>query len=355
MSLIFCDGFDDGLQGLGKYQTWGGLLTTPGRHGGNCLRMSGFNPLIARRQVDAADEHATMTVGFAFQGNNGLSFEHDGGSGNNTGHFSFMSDAGTTVHLTLTLTGGITPTIKVYRGTVGGTLLATGTVPTWITGQWYYCEFQATLSDTVGVITVKLNGATVINLTGQDTKNGGTKTVFDSFQFNHNWTVNSGVDMYYDDVYVTNGAGSANNGFLGDITVETLLPNGDGATNQFLGSDGNSVSNYALVNEAGAPVTTSYVEDGTTTERDLYAYGDLATASGPVYGVQVASYAQASASGARNLKNAVRSGTTVATSTTKPLVTTYLPALSIQEVDPSTSAAWDIAGINAAQFGVEVA
>ena len=82
--------------------------------------------------------------------------------------------------------------------------------------------------------------------------------------------------------------------FLGDITVETLYPNGDGAANQWLGSDGNSTSNYLLVNETGAPVTTSYTGDSVSGHRDLYTLTDLVATTGTVVGVCHQAYAAAS-------------------------------------------------------------
>lgn len=363
MSLIFCDGFDDGITNQKWNLGYGsGCSVVTGGRTGKRLQLADVSYGQVRRQVAAADEHATFIWGFALQANAVNFFDQSNfysGMGNAG---SVLSDSGTVTHVSIGLEGGntnVSPRVTAWRGMdsnyTGGTLLGSGPVAPWVINNWYYIECKVVASNTVGSVTVKINGTTVLSLTGIDTLNGGTKTVYDSFGIATITNYNNGVVGWYDDLYLCNGAGSINNDFLGDIAIETLLPSGDGSSSQWVGSDGNSVNNSLLVDEAGAPDTTDYVQDGTVGERDLYAYSNLATTSGPVFGMQIASHAQASASGARNLKNIVKSSATVAASGTKALTTTWAPALSIQETDPSTSAAWDIAGVNAAEIGVEVA
>jgi len=352
MSLVFCDGFDDGL----TIQKWnagfgGGCSTVSGGRTGNRLRAVDNNGFI-KHKVDAADEHATMTVGCALNQDT-WAFNN---SNSTSGQITLTSDSAATLHITVLLTGSTTsPVINVYRGGTNGTLLSSVAVSNWINAQWYYLEASAVLSDTVGSVVVKLNGTTINNITSVDTKNGGTKTVFDSFVLQAAHANGNGDSIYFDDVYMTNGAGSVNTGFLGDIAVETLYPSGDGSASQFTGSDGNSTNNYALVNEAGAPNTTTYTQDATVGQRDLYAYTDLIRTRGTVYRIQINCYVQASDNGAVSAKNVVKSGATVVSGAAAPVVTTYVPVLSLQETDPNTATAWTIAGVNAAEIGVEVA
>lgn len=74
---------------------------------------------------------------------------------------------------------------------------------------------------------------------------------------------------------------------LGDVHVAYLLPNGNGVTSEWVGSDGDSVDNYALIDEhpwQGA----DYVKPTGTGQRDMYQMADLSAASGQVLAVQVA-------------------------------------------------------------------
>ena len=133
-----------------------------------------------------------------------------------------------------------------------------------------------------------------------DTKNAGTKTVFDSVpvdRFDQHRSANAAI---YDDFYLMTGSGDTP---LGDIVIETLYPNGNGNANQFVGSDGDSTNNYLLVNETGAPVTSSYVADSTSGHQDMYALTDLVTSAGTVLGVCHSAYlAKTDAVNARQAK-----------------------------------------------------
>lgn len=351
MALIFCDGFDDGLMLLGKWFNNNSTISNAGRNG-KCARYIDGGTMTKKFVADA---HATVTWGMALStgaDGNVLSWVFVNGY---AGLGSVWGDNGATQHVSICADyNGGTSRILVYRGAMGtGTLLGSVSIPSLQANQWYYFECQVTLSDTVGAVTVKQNGTTVVSLTGIDTKNGGTNSTIDTLLMN--WYSGGWSDrhMYVDDLYITNGAGSVNNGFLGDIAVETLYPSGDGSSSQWVGSDGNSVNNSLLVDEA-TPDPADYVQSGTTGNRDLYAYTNLSRSAGSIYGVQVASYTQATDSGGRNVKNAIKSSSTTTTGTDQPVTTTYDPKVDIFETDPNTTAAWAIAGVNAAEFGVEV-
>ena len=64
----------------------------------------------------------------------------------------------------------------IYRGT-GGTQLWDSVDTIFPQADWNYWEFNVVLSDTVGVVHVKKNGVTVINLTSQDTLLSGNETI----------------------------------------------------------------------------------------------------------------------------------------------------------------------------------
>src|ERR1700741_1139332 len=341
MSLIFCDGVDDALGDLGKwdlvYQFARNIAYS--RNGSLGYRSGDQGPRI-QRLLGTANEHATITMGCAFKGEGAGAFQR---WTTTIGHMSFWSDNGSVQHVQIFLTwDGTNARVAAYRGP-GSALLGDAVVSAWVVNQWYYVEAQVVLHDTAGSVIVKINGTTVLNLTGVDTKNGGTKTVIDSVSI-ANPGVNNG--MQYDDIYITNGAGSVNNDFLGDIAVETLYPSGDGSSSQWVGSDGNSINNSLLIDEAAVPDTTDYVQSATAGNRDLYAVVNLTRTSGTIYGLMVSSYAQKSDGGDVSLKNVVKSGVTALASAAKALVTTYLPVSSILETNPDTTTAWTVSDVN---------
>lgn len=338
MSLIFIEGFDDGLTAV-KWAQVGGVVGTAGGRNGSGLRCPTNNQYFNRFVVASTDEHAIMTIGMAvrFGGTQGAEF------------LRFQSDAGATSHLDISQDGN--NALEVRRGP-GGTLLGVTANNTITPGVWRYLEVKATLSDTVGTVDVRLDEVNILSLSGIDTKNGGTKTVFDSFFI---YTDFPAFAIDFDDLYVCNGAGSINTGFLGDCAVETLYPSGNGNSSMLAGSDGNSVDNYALVNETGAPNTATYVGSGNPGDKDTYAFGDLTHTTGAVLGVAVRAYAAKSDTGARSISNVVRSGGSDTVLTAQALSTGYNHHSDIVEQNPVGPTAWTVTSVNAAEFGVQVA
>lgn len=60
------------------------------------------------------------------------------------------------------------------------------------------------------------------------------------------------------------------------------MPGGNGNSSQWVGSDGNSTDNYALVNDTS---DATYVESNVDNNKDTYAYGNMASSSGTILGV----------------------------------------------------------------------
>ena len=63
----------------------------------------------------------------------------------------------------------------------------------------------------------------------------------------------------YDDLYICDGTtvpGEPVNDFLGDVRVDTLYPNGNGNSSQWVGQDANSTDNYLNVDDTLLPTTT---------------------------------------------------------------------------------------------------
>ncbi len=329
MTLLHIDGFDDGLSSS-KWTTFAGTVATAYGRNGSGIRLANSSQILTRT-LPAADEHATLIWGAAVRP-----------SSANVIMLQMESDAGATDHLTFFINNALL--IEARRGGSGGVLL--GTASTALNANtWAYVECKATLSDTVGTVDVRINGASVLSLTGQDTKNGGTKTVFDRV------AVFGGITDF-DDLYLCNGAGTVNTGFVGDCTISNLLPTAAGNSSQLLGSDGDRVDNHLLVDEA-APNDTDYVGSATAGEKDTYVVGDLPAGS-TVVGVVARMWAATSDAGAKSLRAVTRIGTTDYAGDTKALTSTFGHFEQRSATSPATSAAWTEAEVNGAQFGAEV-
>lgn len=355
MSLIFFDGFEDNMA-LTKWDGGANYGYTTGRNGQAIYvidQVAGF----IKKLLSASEEHATMVFGKSHRIHTGTNNNEGwlGGRSTDAWHgaiCTLFSDAGATAHVTVNLVNGTT--IEVRRGLTNGTLLGSYTPAVIDYTAWYYFEVKATLHDTTGSVEVKMNGTTVINLTNVDTKNGGTKTVFDAMSMGGSW-VNNGRYMASDDLYLCNGAGSVNNNFLGDCAVETLYPSGDGSSSVLVGSDGNSVNNSLLVDEPGTVVLTDYVQGASVADKDLYALANLVRTTGTVYGVQALAHAVNSDSGPRSAGVILKSGATTTPAVGQALSTTPSAIRRVWELNPNGSVAWDVAAVNALEAGFEVA
>lgn len=336
MALLFFDGFATNdlttKWDAGSAINGGVNTTTPRVTGGSWVVLynsSLFKTITASSKV---------IVGYGVYCNSG-----------NSNALLFYGDSGATTHITVMR--NTTGRIEIRRGTTAGTLLATGTTVIPLT-QWFYMEASVTISDTVGEVHVRLNGAgsDEVSYTG-DTKNGGTNTTIDRVAYS---TVTGAANVWITDFYICDDTGSApNNTFLGDVTVRTLSPNGNGNSSQLLGSDGNSTDNYLLVDEKPFS-STDYTGSATTGQKDTYALSDLPASVTTVYGVNVNANMLKSDAGAASARMVIRTGSTDYGGSTRALSTGALTYHEFYEQNPNTSTFWTPANVDGLEAGMEV-
>jgi hypothetical protein len=324
MAVILLDGCED-------FSSWTIVGTPPGiaagRNGNGWTVPGAFATSNHFFTIPTVEQTDTLTVGFAFTT----------GSLSILPTLEFSSDNGVVNHSRVIVQN---TSLQVDRS---GTNIFN--VPfSFSINTWFYVEFTIKLHDTLGTVTARVNGNVVGTVTGLDTKNAGTKTVFDTVRVKG---MGSSLCVI-DDFYISNDAT-----MLGNIKVETLYPNGDGSVNQWVGSDADSIQNYLLVNEVGAPVLTSYVESSTAGAQDLYTLTDLAAGTGTVRAVCAVAHAIKTDGGARQLKLLAR-GSSVNSSPIRDLGTTPVNQHWTTTVNPETGMAWTRAQVNALQAGVEV-
>lgn len=335
MSLLFATGFGltttvaDLFEATG---TGGGgsMSSTGGRNNGASISQSGNNAAaIKNLGVNAA----TCVVGFAVKGS-GLS------TGNDSPLCAFW-DSGT----------------EQFRFTwyPDGTVHWGANVFNLSLGVFHYVEIKAVFSNASGVVIVNVDGVEVLNVTGADTQATGNAyaTRFSlGAQGNGN-----GKTMVYDDLYIMDGTdgtatqGAAFNSFLGDVRVDDLLPESAGDSTQWTPSTGN---NYQCVDETTRNDDTDYVSSSNIGDKDLYNVPSLSSATGTVKAVLVTMRARKDDAGTRTIKAKVKHGGVEGNGVNHGLSTSYAYLQDVFGINPSTSAAWTIAEVNAAQVGVEV-
>ncbi|HMU15804.1 MAG TPA: hypothetical protein PKC95_00035 [Thauera aminoaromatica] len=346
MTMIFCDSFDHYTSDADILRKWDYYLAASqvsiqasgGRRGGGCLRVSNTsNTYAVVKQVPAA---STYIVGTAIKFANLTGTEYVIG---------FRE--GTVDHVTIRPNPD--GSLRVYRGSTQILSSAGGLIGT---GNWYYLEILATISDTVGVVTVKLDGTTIITATGSpaalDTRNGGTSGVIDNIAVGSA----SANDTDFDDLVILNTSGSRNNSFLGDVRIDCYRPNGNGASSQFDGSDGNSTDNYLLVDDTAPDDDTTYVESATVNDVDSYTFGNMSHTPATIKAVQLVALCTKADAGSRSMKLVTRRSGTDYLSSEMAAPASYRFVRDIRETDPAAASPndWTKTNVDAAEFGIKV-
>ncbi len=241
---------------------------------------------------------------------------------------------------------GTPGSISVYRG---GTLLGTANAVVYVNGAvWSWVEVGATISSTVGTVTVRINGVTVISLT--NVNNQGSATSLTTVQ---QWSYigggNGGIGMQHW-YFCDNSGGAPWNTFLGDVRVSGAFPTGAGSSTQF--TPNGLASNYLNAAKMPPAPTTDYNSGSTVGNLDLFTFGTAPASI--IYAVLAKVLAAKSDSGGRSIQTALKSGATTALGNSTALSTSFVQHSSVYETDPATSAQWTAAGYNALNGGYEI-
>ena len=182
MTLRFVDSWDhyNSSQLPYKYNSAGAIAAitaAAGRNGTNGLRFAGgTNDSHIALAMKLAGE-TTQIFGHAFILRSAPTLDL-------SVPIAWMFEADNTLHVTIAVNQQ--RFLAAYRGYGdgfgGSTLLGVSSVALQEDVS-YYLEYKVTISDTVGVVEIRLNGVVIMNLINQDTKNGGTAGTIDSVTF----------------------------------------------------------------------------------------------------------------------------------------------------------------------------
>lgn len=317
------------------------------KNGAGAIEMDSTGVFISR----TFDNQVTWIVGFAFHPV--LSF---------SGQIivRFMDVENTQCSLIINSDG----TLEVVRGTsttvTDGQSVAVLTIDT-----YQHVEMKVTISNSIAADSciVRLNETEIINVaTGQDlqttTNSTANRILFSGF-------APASKNVRFDDLYIFDGTDGpdtepVNNDFAGNNKVLTHWPDGNGSTNDFVGSDGNSVNNYLLVQEVLTDDDTTYVESTTPGEIDLYEVENLKETALSIEAIQVNIVIRKDEAGISLMRSLTRplttnfAGATVYPSFGEDPADSYVNEFDVYDKDPETDLAWTESGFNATEFGVEI-
>lgn len=222
----------------------------------------------------------------------------------------------------------------------------------WVTltpGAWRYLELKVVEGSGTGSVEARLDGLVVLTVTGLSITTGGKLQRAGVCVKALSSTLPA---LSIDDFYLINTSGSLNNTYLGDVRIDALRPMAAGGSTQW--TPVGAAANWDAVDDAW-PNEADYVTAATLGQRDLYAMQDLPAMTSPtVLAVQSVLLASKADAGSAGVKAVAASGASTAMGALHNLAMDPQYFTHVYETDPNTSAAWTEAGLNAAQFGVEV-
>lgn len=333
MALVWMDGFDQ--YGTDKtlmldniYHTVGpNLASTRPRTGAR--HMESTSNAILRKDVVVSG--TTIGVGGAWFSGSGSTSEID--------IIYIYTDSGAYCSLTLQSDWGL----KFERN---GTQVGSSSAANAITqGIYNHIEFKVVLAtDATGSFEVKVNGVTVLSETNVQTALSGT--VWNSVS----WvTMNPSVDDgAIDDIFVWDGSGTVNNDFLGQKHVITLIPDADTATADWTGS-------YTDIDEIPPDDDTTYITapDTSLPRTSDFGFSDVPSDFTNVSGIMTQARIRKDSVGSAEARVSVVSSGSEGAGALNALGDDYVYFTDMHEVDPNTSLAWTVSGVNAAQLRIK--
>lgn len=317
------------------------IVASGGRNGSQCMRLPTGGAGLAWKVLDFQQ---TWCIGFAFKTSVLPSSAYA---------VFFEWTSGQQVQCSLGMNSS--HQLEVRRG--GATAITGGTsTNTVTTGTWYYVEFGVTISASIPASTCYVNVGGVNWITvpaGQNLEGDGITAGADGFAF----VGISGSDLDFDDLYVCDAQAGATGPF-GNMMVQCIYPNADGATNDWTASTN---SRSSCVDEALANGDTDYIYYATTggattlNAVQLFDMQNLTYTPTAITGIQWNCYARKSDAGYRYIERVIRSNATTNanTATNNSLGIDYQTFTDVLETDPCNSnAAWNRTSVDALQAGV---
>jgi hypothetical protein len=242
-----------------------------------------------------------------------------------------------------------TGTLTASRGSA--TAIAVGTVPLSY-GAHDLVEIEVTISDTVGVVKVNINGTPSINFSG-DTKasTAGVPANISAIEFVH--YSSSTTKTYLSHPIIYNKTGAAPTAFSGQHRISILTANANGTYSGLTNESGNSTNLYQSIDDS-APDGTTYIQGTTANTKATFGFSDLTGTPTTIYCLGMFPLLQTDDGGTKTFANMQVTGGTdyVQATQTVPAGQLYKP--TIISTNPATSAAYTAANVNAIEAGVKI-
>lgn len=239
--------------------------------------------------------------------------------------------------------------LKLYRRQYGYDQPISTSVTTAPARGWHYVEMQVVQGTSNGTLNVRLNGVLAITLPAQNTTQGGGPllTAFVGAVPGEYCRVTTDVD----DLYLADTSGTINNTFLGDVRVDALQAQANGALNQWTVEG--AASAWEAVSDGDEATAIRAATAGLRQTFDVEALPAMTTPA--IHGVQVTLLARKTDAGTGRVRALVASGAQMAVSSDINLQEQLAWHTALFERNPNGNVQWTEGAFNAAEFGLESA
>lgn len=233
-------------------------------------------------------------------------------------------------------------------GTTGTVLGTTGPVLTAQT--WNHVEMKVFLDNSAGTVQLRVNGVTVLNLSGIDTLADETTATIDQMSLRNGFTQDtSGITAYFKDLILWDTTGSQNNDFLGTVHVYTLRPDADNSLNwtPSTGSTG-----FNLIDESD-PDDADYISAGDPPPSPaVFTLTNLPVDIVGVKALLPVVRARKIDGGDGNIQTGL-TGTLTDLGADRPITTAFTFWWDVSELSPDTGVAWTPLEVDAAKLQID--
>lgn len=351
MALLLADGFDlyANVADVVK-SNWSSLNAAPGfstslgKYGGGCLTNS-----------NQANSWHTSLGSIANSGSVYIAFWYycaaraSGGATDAIVRGSFLSGA-----IAFSVIHDTTGVVKVNNrlGAQIGSSSGAGTISN---AAWHWVEILVSVGTSTAnsTITLQINGATLVNSAAADIwLNANFDGRLETIEF-----AGSTGGARFDDVIIWDNSGSSFNSWpLGEMQIDTFIPNGDGTNTDWTRSTG--ATNYTLVDDGIGGTSnddTDYLSSSTAGNKTDILMSNFAVLPASIKAVQIRARAKKTDAGVRTWRANAKVGVSVTNGPTVGQSTDYSwKRMGVFYVSPDTGVAWTAAKVNQMQVQLEL-
>lgn len=249
-----------------------------------------------------------------------------------------------------------TGTVSAYRGD-GVTLLGTSASPAVVASAYQHAECKVVFSQTVGSVEVRINGVTVLSLTGQDTVASALVECSQVSVFGTKNTPTNVLTLDIDDVFAWDDSGTLNNDFLGDRRVRTLFPDADTATEDWVATG--ATDGFDCIHDAAPDNETTYISAAPLTGSpptpltSIYGLQDPPAGAGAIAAVQTYVRMRKTEAGVTDVQVSMLSSGDESAGADHAITEAYTYWMDVHELNPNTGTVWSEASLSAAQLQIK--